>query len=55
MTEIFITRTVYDYFDDIHDTEIRQNIILYMEKYNIGNKAISTKTKHKIKFKNYSS
>ena len=25
---------------------------MYMEKYNIGNKGISTKTKHKIKFKN---
>lgn len=55
MTEILITNTIYDYFDNIEETEIRQNIIMYMEKYNIGNKAISTKTKHKIKFKNYSS
>lgn len=52
MAEISITRTIYKYFDDIGDTEIRQNIIMYMEKYNIGNKGISTKTKHKIKFKN---
>lgn len=52
MTEISITKTIYEYFDDIEDTEIRQNIIMYMEKYNIGNKGISTKTKHKIKFKN---
>lgn len=55
MTKISITRTIYKYFDDIKDTEIRQNIIMYMEKYNMGNKAISTKTKHKIKFKNFSS
>ena len=52
MTEISITRTIHKYFDDITDTDIRQNIIMYMEKYNMGNKAISTKTKHKIKFKN---
>ena len=52
MSEISITRTIYEYFDDIADTEIRQNIIMYMEKYNIGNKGISTKTKHKLKFKN---
>jgi len=52
MTEISITKTIYEYFDDIGDTEIRQNIIMYMEKYNIGNTGISTKTKHKIKFKN---
>ena len=52
MTEISITRTIHEYFDDIWDTEIRQNIIMYMQKYNIGNKGISTKTKHKIKFKN---
>ena len=52
MTEISITRTIYEYFDDIEDTEIRQNIIMYMEKYDIGNKGISTKTKHKIRFKN---
>jgi hypothetical protein len=52
MTEISITRTIYEYFDDIEETEIRQNIIMYMEKYNIGNKGISTKTKHKLKFKN---
>jgi len=52
MTEISITKTIYEYFDDISDTEIRQNIIMYMSKYNIGNKGISTKTKHKIKFKN---
>jgi len=52
MTEISITRTIHEYFDDIGDTEIRQNIIMYMQKYNIGNKGISTKTKHKIKFKN---
>ena len=52
MTEISITRTIYEYFDEIEDTGIRQNIIMYMEKYNIGNKGISTKTKHKIKFKN---
>ena len=53
MTEISITKTIYEYFDDIGDTEIRQNIIMYMEKYNIGNTGISTKTKHKIKFKNH--
>jgi len=52
MTEISITKTIYEYFDEIEDTEIRQNIIMYMEKYKIGNKGISTKTKHKIKFKN---
>ena len=51
MTEISITRTIYKYFDDIRDTEIRQNIFMYMENNNITNKAISTKTKHKIKFK----
>lgn len=50
--EVSIIRTIYEHFDDITDTEIRQNIIMYMEKYNIGNKGISTKTKHKIKFKN---
>ena len=52
MSEISITRTIYEYFDDIEETEIRQNIIMYMEKYNIGNKGISTKIKHKLKFKN---
>lgn len=52
MTEISITRTIYEYFSDIQDTEIRQNIFLYMENNNIGNKGISTKTKHKLKFKN---
>ena len=52
MSEISITRTIHEYFDDIEETEIRQNIIMYMEKYNIGNKGISTKTKHKLKFKN---
>ena len=52
MSEISITRTIYEHFDDIGDTEIRQNIFMYMEKYNIGNKGISTKTKHKLKFKN---
>ena len=52
MSEISITRTIYEYFDDIEETEIRQNIIMYMGKYNIGNKGISTKTKHKLKFKN---
>ena len=52
MTEISITRTIYEYFNDIEDTEIRQNIFMYMENNNIGNKGISTKTKHKIKFKN---
>jgi hypothetical protein len=55
MNEILITNTIFKYFNDINETEIRQNIIMYIEKYNIGNKAISTKTKHKIKFKNYSS
>lgn len=30
MTEISITRTIHEYFDDIGDTEIRQNIIMYM-------------------------
>lgn len=55
MNEILITNTIFKYFDDINETEIRQNIIMYMEKYNIGNKAISSKTKHKIKFKNLSS
>ena len=52
MTEISITGTIYEYFDDIEETEIRQNIIMYMDKYNIGNKCISIKTKHKLKFKN---
>jgi hypothetical protein len=52
MTEISITRKIYEYFDDIEDTEIRQNIIMYIEKYNLGNKGISTITKHKLKFKN---
>ena len=52
MTEISITGTIYEYFDDIEETEIRQNIIMYMDKYNIGNKGISIKTKHKLKFKN---
>ena len=52
MTEISITGTIYKYFDHIEETEIRQNIIMYMEKYNIGNKGISTITKHKLKFKN---
>ena len=51
MTEVLITRTIYEYFKDLEDTEIRQNIINYMEKYNIGNKGISTKTKHKLNFK----
>lgn len=51
MTEISITRLIYEYFDDIIDTEIRQNIIMYMEKYNIGNKGISRITKHKFKLK----
>ena len=51
MNEISITKTIYEYFDDIGDTEIRQNIINYMQKYNIGNKGISTITKHKLKFK----
>ena len=52
MTEISITRIIYEYFNDIQDTEIRQNIIRYMENYNISNKGISTKTKHKLVFKN---
>src|SRR3990167_10657461 len=52
MTEISITRIIYEYFNDIKDTEIRQNIIRYMENYNISNKGISTKTKHKLVFKN---
>jgi putative component of toxin-antitoxin plasmid stabilization module len=49
MTEISITRTIHEYFDNIRDTEIRQNIIMYMQKYNIGNKGISTKTKQNIR------
>jgi hypothetical protein len=52
MTEISITQKIYEYFDEIEDTEIRQNIIMYMEKYKIGNRGISIKTKYKIKFKN---
>lgn len=52
MTGVSITGIIYKYFDDIEETEIRQNIIMYMEKYNIGNKGISTKTKHKLNFKN---
>lgn len=52
MTEISITRMIYKYFNYIEDTEIRQNIINYMEKYDIGNKGILTISKHKINFKN---
>ena len=44
MTEISITQKIYEYFDEIEDTEIRQNIIMYMEKYKIGNRGISIKT-----------
>ena len=35
MNEISITKTIYEYFDDIGDTEIRQNIINYMQKFYI--------------------
>lgn len=52
MTKMSILRTIYKYFNDIEETEIRQNIIMYMEKYNIGNYGILTKTKHKLTFKN---
>ena len=52
MTLVSIMGTIYKYFDDIQETELRQNIFFYMEKYNMGNRAISTITKHKLKFKN---
>lgn len=51
MTEISIIRKIHEYFDDIGDTEIRQNNYV-MKKYNLSNKGNFTITKHKLKFKN---
>lgn len=52
MSDISISKLIYKYFDDITDTETRQNIIHYMSIHNISNKGIIRKTRHKIKFKN---
>lgn len=52
MSEMLITDLIYKYFDDIRETEIRQNIYRYMENNNISNKGILTTTKHKLKFLN---
>lgn len=52
MNEVSITRKIYEYFDEIEYTGVRQNILLYMENHNISSFGFSTKTKHKLNFKN---
>jgi hypothetical protein len=52
MNEVSITRKIYEYFDEIEYTGVRQNILLYMDNHNISNFGFSTKTKHKLNFKN---
>ena len=51
MNEVSIRRKIYEYFDEIEFTGVRQNILLYMESHK-SNFGFSTKTKHKLNFKN---
>jgi hypothetical protein len=36
MNEVSIRRKIYEYFDEIEFTGVRQNILLYMENHNIS-------------------
>jgi len=44
MNEIYISNVIHDHFSDINSIEIRVDISNYMDKYNIYNKGIFTKT-----------